>query len=79
MYEFETVFKKDNKEFYCVTYSFEEKSQVQSSPLREPNQIQDDNEAFLDSPIKKTKVTARKRIRIESSSDEENGSPKKGN
>ena len=53
----------------------EEKSQVQSSPLREPNQIQDDN----DSPIKKTKVTARKRIRIESSSDEENGSPKKGN
>ena len=70
---------KDNKEFYCVTYSLEEKSQVQSSPLREPNQIQDDNEASLDSPIKKTKVTARKRIRIESSSDEENGSPKKGN
>ena len=66
---------KDNKEFYCVTYSLE----VQSSPLREPNQIQDDNEASLDSPIKKTKVTARKRIRIESSSDEENASPKKGN
>merc|ERR1711956_99933 len=62
--------KKDQKSIIS-----EEKAQVQSSPLREANQIQDDNEASLDSPIKKTKVTARKRI--ESSSDEENGSPKK--
>merc|ERR1711935_316351 len=62
--------KKDQKSIIS-----EEKAQVQSSPLREANQIQDDNEASLDSPIKKTKVTARKRI--EPSSDEENGSPKK--
>merc|ERR1712029_1078337 len=49
----------------------EEKSQAQNSPLRETNQ----DEATLDSPIKKVKTTARKRIA--SSSDEENGSPKK--
>merc|ERR1712008_671003 len=61
--------KKDQKSIIS-----EEKAQVQSPPLREANQIQDANEASLDSPIKKTKVTARKRI--ESSSDEENGSPK---
>merc|ERR1712008_233613 len=41
--------KKDQKSI------IEEKAQVQSSPLREANQIQDDNEASLDSPIKKTK------------------------
>merc|ERR1739838_1059768 len=56
----------------------EEKKKVQNSPLREPNQIKeaikDEPESSLDSPIKKTKKA---RKRIESSSDEENGSPKK--
>jgi len=52
----------------------EEKKKVQNSPLREPNQIKDEPELSLDSPIKKTKKA---RKRIESSSDEENGSPKK--
>jgi hypothetical protein len=47
--------KKDQKKIIL-----EEKSQVQSSPLREPNQIQDDNEASLDSPIKKNKSHCKK-------------------
>ena len=56
-------------------YRSEDKKKAQNSPLRETNQIKDEPELSLDSPIKKTKKA---RKRIESSSDEENGSPKKG-
>ena len=54
------------------------KPEVQSSPLKEPNRIVEDEES-IDSPIKKTtKVkTSGARRRIESSSEEENGSPVK--
>merc|ERR1712080_775910 len=52
----------------------EDKKQVQNSPLREPNRIKDEDELSLDSPIEQTKKA---RKRIESSSEEENGSPKK--
>merc|ERR1712029_85978 len=52
----------------------EDSKKVQNSPLREPNQIKDEPDVSLDSPIKQTKKA---RKRIESSSDEENGSPKK--
>ena len=54
------------------------KPEVQNSPLKEPNRIVEDEES-IDSPIKKTtKVkTSGARRRIESSSEEENGSPVK--
>ena len=55
------------------------KPEVQSSPLKEPNRIVEDEES-IDSPIKKvskTKKTSGARRRIESSSEEENGSPVK--
>ena len=50
---------------------------MQNSPLKEPNRIED--EESIDSPIKQTskRKTSGARRRIESSSEEENGSPVK--
>merc|ERR1712113_39112 len=67
-----------NKEESAVKLKVETKPEVQNSPLKEPNRIVEDEES-IDSPIKKTtKVkTSGARRRIESSSEEENGSPVK--
>ena len=56
----------------------EEVEKTPSSPLKASNKIQDD-ENSLDSPIKTSKKKTSARLRLESSSDEENGSPKRGN
>ena len=69
-------FWKQKFDKFLLFYRNEDSKKVQNSPLREPNQIKDEPEVSLDSPIKQTKKA---RKRIESSSDEENGSPKKGN